>query len=256
MVPSFIPPQLLRPGRTAPAGDGWLHEVKFDGYRLHARLESGRARLLTRRGNDWTAHFPRIAAGFEALGIADAYVDGEVVVLDAEGRPDFAALRSERGFSRAVYQAFDLLFLGGRDLLGADVLIRKQMLRALVGQPPRSPCLRYTDHLLGRGPDFFAAVQRMRLEGIVSKRLGSGYQPGARSPDWLKVKAFERYRLRVAAVGPTSARVTTEEGVPLGEVALGRWQPRPGELVEVRALPVGAVPELRHATILRVIPRG
>jgi bifunctional non-homologous end joining protein LigD len=253
MLTRFIPPQLLQRAPDAPEGDDWIHEIKYDGFRLHARVEGGRVRLLTRRGNDWTARFPRVVEAVRALDLGDAYLDGELVVPDAEGRPDFHALLTKRGARRAVYQAFDLLHAGGRALLRLDLLTRKWMLAELLAGTGRAGVVRCTEHVRGGGPEVFAAARELRLEGIVSKRVGSRYRPGERSRDWLKVKAFERLTLRVAWVGATSARVHTEWGVYLGEVALGRLRPRAGDLVEVQALPLGSGARLRHATLRRIV---
>jgi bifunctional non-homologous end joining protein LigD len=256
MLTRFIPPQLLHRTRAAPDGEEWIHEIKYDGLRLHARIEKGRVRLLTRRGNDWTSHYPRVAAALAELGTGDAYLDGELVVPDAEGRPDFHALLTKRGARRAVYQAFDLLHAGGRDLLRLDLLTRKWMLAELLSGAAGTGVVRYTEHVVGSGPEVFAAARELRLEGTVAKRVGSRYLPGERSRDWLKVKAFERLTVRVAWVGATSARVHAEWGECLGEVALGGLRPLPGDLVEVQALPLGASGGLRHATLRRIVGAG
>ena len=125
---SFIPPQLLTAAREAPEGERWLHEVKFDGFRLGAQVEGGRVRLYTRGGHDWTARMRPVEAAVAALGADDAYLDGELVAVGADGMPDFErlqrALGGGRNAPRLVYHAFDLLRLAGRSLLAVELAER------------------------------------------------------------------------------------------------------------------------------------
>lgn len=251
MCPPRIAPQLLSSARAAPEGDGWLHEIKYDGYRLLCRLEHGRARLFSRPGRDWTAELPTLAAALEGLEIGSAWLDGEMVALRADGTPDFHALRrsiaGKRGAPRLVYQVFDLLYLDGRELLGMDVLSRKRMLEDRVRD--RSPCVRYTDHLVGSGPAFHRAAHQAGLEGIVSKRLGSRYRPGVRSRDWVKVKCMHRYVFTVAGFGKDGAVLVDEAGAFVG-CAFYRQRPHVGHLVQVAALEWTPGRKLRHATVV------
>jgi bifunctional non-homologous end joining protein LigD len=251
MLPTWIAPQLLTAGKAAPQGDGWLHEVKYDGYRLLCRLEHGRARLFTRPGNDWTSQLPGVAAAMESLGVSSGWFDGEMVALRADGTPDFHALpraiRGGRGALPLVYQVFDVLHANGRDTLGLDLLARKRVLEDLV----RDRCggVRYADHLVGNGPAFHQAAHAAGLEGIVSKRLGSRYRPGARSRDWVKIKCMHRYVFRVAGLGRDGALLVDEDGSFVG-CAFYQRRPQVGRTVEVAALQWTPGRKLRHATLV------
>jgi bifunctional non-homologous end joining protein LigD len=251
MSAPWIAPQLLTVARTAPPGEGWLHEIKYDGYRLLCRVEHGRARFFTRPGNDWTPELAGLAAAVEGLGIRSAWLDGEMVALRPDGMPDFHALpraiRRKRGALPLVYQVFDLLYAEGHELLGMDVLTRKRMLEALVRD--QCACVRYTDHLVGNGPALFQAAHAAGLEGIVSKRLGSRYRPGARSRDWLKVKCMHRYTFTVAGLGKDGAVLVDEEGSFVG-CAFYQRRPEIGRAVEVAALRWTPGRKLRHATVV------
>jgi bifunctional non-homologous end joining protein LigD len=177
-LPDFISPQLVTLVSEAPAGDGWIHEIKLDGYRTAARLEAGKVRMLTRSGLDWTARFRPIAAALAVPKIRAAYLDGEIAVLGEDGVTSFAALQDalSRGQAqRLTYHVFDLLHLNGRDLAGL---------------PKRGP-VRYSDHVEGQGPKFFAQACKLHLEGIVSKLANSPYRLG-RSDAWRKVKCLSR----------------------------------------------------------------
>lgn len=192
----FIEPELATMVETAPEGDEWLHEVKFDGYRILCRIEDGRATLWSRNGKDWTASFPVIASEARFLRVESAILDGEIVWLQENGASSFQSL--QRGLSGAprnapiYYYAFDLLFLDGRDLREAPLSLRKDLLRKVLVPPPtEAKHLRYSDHVRGEGQHFFESVCKMGLEGIVSKRGTSPYRSG-RGRDWLKVKCGAR----------------------------------------------------------------
>ncbi|MBW3572387.1 MAG: hypothetical protein KY467_14895 [Gemmatimonadetes bacterium] len=251
MCPARIAPQLLTSAKAAPGGDGWLHEIKYDGYRLLCRLEHGRARLFSRPGREWTAELPGLAAAVEGLAMGSAWLDGEMVALRADGTPDFHALRRAirggRGAPRLAYQVFDLLYVDGRGLLGTDLLARKRMLEERVRG--RCGCVRYTDHLVGSGPALHRAAHDAGLEGIVSKRISSRYRPGARSRDWLKVKCMHRYVFTVAGIGKDGAELVDEDGAFVG-CAFYTHRPPIGERVEVAALKWLAGGKLRHATVV------
>ena len=246
-----IAPQLLTSAKAAPEGDGWLHEVKYDGYRLLCRMEHGRARFYSRPGKDWTSELPGLAAAMEGLGIGAAWFDGEMVALRPDGLPDFYALpraiRGGRGALPLVYHVFDMLHLDGRDLLGLDVLARKRVLEDRV----RGRCdrVRYADHLVGSGPAFHQAAHAAGVEGIVSKRLGSRYRPGVRSRDWVKVKCTHRYVFTVAGFGKDGAVLVDEDGSFVG-CAFYRTRPPMGQPVEVAALQWTPGRTLRHATLV------
>ena len=253
-LPRIIAPQLLTAAPAPPEGERWLHEVKYDGYRLLCRIDGGRAALITRGGHDWTPKLRRIAEAVEALGIERAYLDGEAVALDAAGMPDFtalhAAMRGGRSAPRLAYQVFDVLH-AGRSLLDVELIERKEILRALIGG--RCEVVRFCDHLLGDGPALHRHAHAAGLEGIVSKRVSSRYRPGIRSRDWLKVKCWHPYRFTVTAVLADGLKVADGEGNAAGIVSV--WSRRtlaslsPGMEVAVKALAWRPGTKLRHAVL-------
>jgi bifunctional non-homologous end joining protein LigD len=253
-LPRIIAPQLLTAAPAPPEGERWLHEVKYDGYRLHCRIDGGRAALITRGGHDWTPKLRRIAEAVEALGIERAYLDGEVVALDAAGMPDFtalhAAMRGGRSAPRLAYQVFDVLH-AGRSLLDVELIERKEILRALVAG--RCETVRFCDHLLGDGPALHRHAHAAGLEGIVSKRVSSRYRPGIRSRDWLKVKCWHPYRFTVTAVLEDAVAVAASDGKPAGSVPVySRRQLallKRGMEIEVKAIAWTPGRALRHAMI-------
>ncbi len=187
-LPDFVPPQLTTLVQTAPEGDAWLHEIKLDGYRVLARIERGRARLFTRSGQDWTVRFPSVTAAVERLRAKSAFLDGEVVVLDAQGVSHFQSLQEALSQGRTqdlVYFVFDLLFLDGRDLRSLPLSERKALLARLLHGSGKT--IRYSAHVEGQGGAFYDKACRMGLEGIISKRKDAPYRPG-RSTAWVKVK--------------------------------------------------------------------
>ena len=185
---TFIPPQLCRSEDRPPSGKGWLHEIKFDGYRVQMRIDSGVVRLLTRKGLDWTKRFQQIAA--DAGELPDAIIDGEVCALDENGAPDFASLQaalSEGKTEDLVFFAFDLLFEAGEDLRGLNLKERKSRLETLLKEAASSERLRYVDHFETGGDAVLRSACRLSLEGIVSKKVDAPYQSG-RSDSWVKSK--------------------------------------------------------------------
>ncbi|HEX6041215.1 non-homologous end-joining DNA ligase [Longimicrobium sp.] len=209
-LPRWIEPQLLSLAARVPDGAGWIHELKYDGYRLHLWLEDGRVRLLTRGGHDWAERMPALVRCAETLDAGTAYLDGELVVLDENGLPDFDALhgwirtKRKRVPGYLAFQAFDLLHLDGEDLRAHPLIDRKAALAAMLARSgPAARTVRYVDHLEGNGPVFFERVRAAGLEGVVSKRATSRYRPGIRAAEWVKTKCFERYDL--VAVGFTGA---------------------------------------------------
>ena len=189
-LPGFIEPQLCKPVERPPAGDGWGHEVKFDGYRIQLRVQDGVATLLTRKGLDWTAKFAAITR--EAQTLPDCLIDGEVVALDRNGSPDFAALQaalSDQDTKDLILYAFDLMFLGDQDVRSLALSERKSVLEKLLGElgKKRTALIRYVDHFTTAGDAVLLSACRMHLEGIISKRLNAPYRSG-RSGDWTKAK--------------------------------------------------------------------
>ncbi len=198
-LPKAVEPALATLAAAPPTGQDWAHEIKFDGYRILARLDQGRVTLFTRKGNDWTGRMPALAEALRTIPVGNAWLDGELVSLDARGVSDFQRLQDAlaRGPVRQarslVYHAFDLLFLDGVDLRCAGLAQRKALLgKALARVPPSfAGTVRLSEHVIGQGPAFFAQAARMGLEGIVSKQLDAPYRSG-RSRNWLKVKCMQR----------------------------------------------------------------
>ena len=188
-LPASLPAQLATAVTDPPDGDEWLHEMKFDGYRILSRLEKGRVRLVSRNGKDWTERFPSVAEAIAGLGVERAVFDGEVAVLLAGGKTSFQALQNYMGGAgggQLVYYVFDLLHLDGYDLSGVALEARKAALQGLL-EGLNGGRLRYSDHVVGQGRRVFENACRMGMEGIVSKRRDMTYTPG-RTRGWLKVK--------------------------------------------------------------------
>src|SRR6201997_451555 len=191
-LPDWIPPQLTQLVDAAPDGDGWLHEIKYDGYRMHARLDRGAVKLLTRTRLDWTRKYPAMAKAVAALDARQAYLDGELCGVGPDGITMFniVQLASDSVNAAAlVFFLFDLLYLDGEDLRPRPLIERKQRLSALLANA--GPCLHYSDHVVGQGPAFYERACAMRVEGIVSKRIEAPYTPGNRGP-WRKIKCLNR----------------------------------------------------------------
>jgi bifunctional non-homologous end joining protein LigD len=222
---AFIEPQLATLVGEPPVGPEWIHEVKFDGYRMACLLGGGHARLLTRRGLDWTPRFPRVAERAAALKAVSAMLDGEIVALLPDGRSSFQALQQalmSRQAEQVVYYAFDLLRLDDQDLRALPLAERKQQLANLLKRSPRDRrrTLRYSEHLGGSGARVLAKACRMGLEGIVSKRQDAPYRSG-RGRSWLKIKCVNRQEFVV--VGFTEPR-GSRKGV--GALLLGVYAER------------------------------
>jgi bifunctional non-homologous end joining protein LigD len=181
----FIEPCLPSAAERPPSGPDWVHEIKHDGYRLMARRDSVRVRLLTRNGHDWADRYPAIVEAVNALKARSCLLDGEAVVCDANGLAVFERLRYQRGGREVFLFAFDLLELDGQDLRREPLETRKTTLASLLRGS--LPGVRLNEHLVQPGDLVFRHACKMGLEGIVSKRLGSPYRSG-RSPDWLKFK--------------------------------------------------------------------
>jgi bifunctional non-homologous end joining protein LigD len=193
-LPARIRPQLATLADEPPPGDEWVHEIKYDGYRALCRLEDRRARVFTRSGQDWTDRFGPVAPACAALPVRTAWLDGEVVVLDDDGRSRFEALQealSAKDGRGLKYVVFDLLHLDGVDLRPLPLEQRKQRLAQLLRRADGGETLRYGDHVIGRGAAFLRQVCMHGLEGIVSKRREAPHREG-RHPEWRKVHCHER----------------------------------------------------------------
>jgi bifunctional non-homologous end joining protein LigD len=207
--PARIEPQLATLVDAPPAGPGWLHEIKLDGYRILARIEQGKARLFSRSGNDWTARMPEVAKALLELRAQSALLDGEVVALDAAGRSRFQLLQralQEPG-AQLRYFVFDLLHLDGSDLRDEPLWARKQALRELFTRVRRSRTLQYCEHIEGEGAEVFEEACRIGAEGMVSKQSGAPYRSG-RSRSWLKVKCGMRQEFVIVGfTRPAGSRI-------------------------------------------------
>jgi bifunctional non-homologous end joining protein LigD len=193
-----------------PQGDDWLHEMKFDGYRIAAALENGEARLTSRNGNDWTAQFPGVAEDVEGLPARSALIDGEVAVVLPSGTTSFQALQNAMGGGgggEIVYFAFDLLHLEGYDLTAAPLEERKKALSSLLSAAGGTRAIRFSDHVVGEGEAFFKSACGLGLEGIISKRRDARYE-GGRGRSWLKVKCLRRQEFVIGGwTDPEGSRV-------------------------------------------------
>jgi bifunctional non-homologous end joining protein LigD len=215
-------PQLATLVKAPPSGEEWVHELKYDGYRIGVRLDEGHVQLLSRRGKDWTAQFPELVAAAKKLKARQALLDGEAAVVLDDGRTSFQALQNFFGGDRRglVYFAFDLLFLDGEDLRARPLEERKERLAHLL-RASGAGLIRVSEHMAGNGPAFFAEANRMGLEGIVSKQRGQPYR-GGRTTSWLKAKCIREQEL---VIGGFTDPEGSREGIGallLGVYAEGR----------------------------------
>jgi bifunctional non-homologous end joining protein LigD len=190
-----------------PEGPEWLHEQKFDGYRILAELDGGNVRLLSRRFKEWTAEFPTVAAAVAQLRAERAVLDGEVAAVLPDGRTSFQALQNTRDGASIVYFVFDLLRLEDEDLAPLPLEQRKARLAKLLSKRGEPGVIRYSDHVVGSGREFFALACQRGLEGIISKRRDQPYAPG-RGTGWVKTKCLLRQELVIGGfTDPERSRV-------------------------------------------------
>lgn len=212
-LPSRIDFELATLVREPPAGADWIHETKFDGYRVACIVREGTARLLSRNGLDWTSKFRPIATAAEGLAATALAIDGEVVVADRQGISSFEALqrlgdgRGAESVPGLCYHAFDLVHLDGFDLTAASLLERKATLDALLARSGARDRIRKTSHVLGGGGVALARACKGRLEGIVSKRADSAYRAG-RGHDWQKSRCGARQELVIVGWTPYAPNPT------------------------------------------------
>jgi bifunctional non-homologous end joining protein LigD len=230
-LPDFIAPELCTSVDRPPAGDGWVHEIKFDGYRIQLRIENGEASLKTRKGLDWTDKFSAIAT--EAGNLPDAILDGEIVALDHNGHPSFASMQAALSDGKTddlVFFAFDLLFTQGEDLRKLPLSERKQRLQALLDGKRKHDegLIRYVEHFETGGDAILQSACKLALEGIVSKKASAPYRSG-RSGNWTKAKCRAGH-----------------------EVVIGGWKSNAGKF---RSLMVG-VPRGDHLAYVGVVGTG
>ena len=221
-IPDKLQPQLATLAGQAPDGPELLHEIKYDGYRLLARIEDGKVRLITRGGLDWTAKFRSLADQLGELPLDSALIDGELVHLEQEGTTSFSGLQDAISSGKTDtlnFFAFDLLYCDGWDLTGAALEDRKSALAKIIS-PNQQGMLRYSDHQIGSGPKFLSQACHFALEGIVSKRRTEPYRPG-RSRSWLKSKC--RNREEFVIVGYTDPEGSREG---FGALLVGYYDPQ------------------------------
>jgi bifunctional non-homologous end joining protein LigD len=231
--PGFIPPALATLKPSAPRGDAWVHEIKFDGYRLQAQVRRGKARLLTRSGQDWTERFgDAVADALAALPAREAILDGELVVEGPSGASDFSALQADLSAGRTDrfrYYAFDLIWIDGEDLRSRPLTARKERLAALLDGAP--DVLRLSEHFDEDGEVMLEHACRLSLEGLVSKRRDGRY-PSGRSPAWIKSKCSDRQEFVIAGYVPS-----TVDKAAVGSLVLGYH--RDGALVHAGRVGTG-----------------
>jgi bifunctional non-homologous end joining protein LigD len=190
-LPQFVAPQLATLVSAPPTAGEWVYEVKHDGYRLLARISGSEVKLYTRAGNDWTAKLPRLQREIEKLGLRDAWLDGEIVVLGPEGRASFQRLQNAfdaHSDAAIVYFVFDAPFLEGKDLRRLALKERKRRLKAAL---PDSPSVRFSEELHGNAQDILDNACKLGLEGLIGKQADSVYASG-RTRSWIKLKCRAR----------------------------------------------------------------
>ncbi len=232
-LPDFVEPALATLTPKAPSGAKWLHEIKFDGYRLIARIERGDVRLMTRSGLDWTRRFgTQVAEALKALPVEQAMIDGELVVENDSGASDFSALQqalSEGRKTGFVFYAFDLLHLDGFDLTPCKLVDRKTALAGLIEK--QDGIVRVSEHFEENGSMVLEHACRLSLEGVVSKDRDAPYVPG-RGRSWLKSKCSHRQEFVIGGFTPSSTSPRA-----IGSLALGAYEG--GKLVHVGRVGTG-----------------
>lgn len=216
--PKKIEAQLATLVKQPPNGDNWVHEQKFDGYRMFCQIrdasaaapQGGRVKFISRNNQDWTAKVQSLVAVAAQLKVEQALLDGEVVVLDAKGLSSFQALQNTFGdqhTNRLVYFVFDLLYLNGYDLTGVALESRKAVLKSLIDLLPSNAHLRYSEHLLGAGAVFHRKMCKLGMEGMISKQRDAPYLSG-RSGAWLKIKCRQEQEFVIGGfTKPSGSRV-------------------------------------------------
>jgi bifunctional non-homologous end joining protein LigD len=228
-LPEFRAPQLATLVDAVPAGNGWMHEIKFDGYRALVAAAGGQVKVFTRKGLDWSDKFVPLVESVKALDLPPCLIDGEIVAYGDDGNPSFSALQtvlkrghgSQKDSDRLAFHAFDLLELDGKDLAGLTTIERKERLEALLAQA--APPIQVADHVIGAGEKLFRAMCEAGQEGIISKRIDARYQ-SARTRNWVKVKCTRRQEFVIIGWKKSSAK-----GRPFSSLLLAQHEN--GELV-------------------------
>jgi bifunctional non-homologous end joining protein LigD len=207
--PEWITPQLATLVDAVPEGDEWIHELKYDGYRMLCRIDRGAARLFSRNGKEWTKKLSEQAAAVAGLPVDNAWLDGELVALNSDGTMSFQALQNafdQRTDAHLVYYVFDLLFFNGADFRSRPLLERKRRLASLLEGISGDSPVRYSDHVHGQGRTIFETACRKGLEGLIAKRTDSRYLAG-RNRNWVKLKCHRRQEFVIGGfTDPTGSR--------------------------------------------------
>jgi bifunctional non-homologous end joining protein LigD len=219
-LPGFVSPQLATLVKEPPYGDEWLHELKFDGYRMLCRIDRGRVSVWSRNGKDWTEKFQNVVEAVKLLKTTSAILDGEIVIVDGQGRSSFQKLQRAMGKSTTTgfaYEVFDLIYLDGFSLTQTPLKDRKELLKKLVESNPHG-VIHYSEHIDGSGDEFFKHACEYGIEGIVSKLAKSHYE-STRNRNWLKVKCATQQEFVIAGYTPSS------KGLPgFGSLVLGVYE--------------------------------
>jgi bifunctional non-homologous end joining protein LigD len=232
-------PMMAVSAAVLPIGDRWSYEVKWDGYRTLAQKDGPRVQLWSRNLKEVTRQYPAVARAAATVHADSALIDGEIVALDENGRPSFQALHHQAARA-VVFYAFDLLHLNGRDLTGATLDERRDLLTPVVGGTP----LLHSEPLPGTPKQIERAVRQLRLEGVVAKRRDSRYEAGRRSDAWVKVKFSRRQEFVVGGYKPA--------GASFDSLLVGYYERR--KLYYAGKVRAGLTPHLRAALFGRLRP--
>lgn len=243
-APTFITPMAARLVETLPEGDGWLYEVKWDGYRALLIKDHADVQIRSRNDKDLTRMYPAVAAALARIEPKQVTLDGEIVALAADGRPSFQALqhRSSHASHQIVYYAFDVLHLEGRDLTGDPLTARRAHLPAIIRD---GKVLRISHDLPGRAADVTQAVRSSGIEGVIAKRRDSSYQAGERSNDWVKLKLDRQQEFVIGGYRPDGA-------TNIDALLVGVYEGR--ELLFAGKVRSGFTPHIRREVVARLKP--
>lgn len=238
-MPEFVSPQLATLVKEAPRGNEWLHELKFDGYRLLCHLQRGHVRLWTRNRKDWTDKFPNVVKALQSVKVQSAILDAEVVAMDSSGRSSFQMLQQaihKTAGKGLVLEIFDLIYIEGFNIQRTPLVERKRVLEEVVASVRSRQVLRYSDHVEGNGAKFLQQACDFGIEGIVSKLADSPYE-STRSHNWQKVKCLRRQEFVIAGY------TLSDKGLPFSSLVLGVYEK--GKLIYAGRVGTGFSNKLR-----------